>query len=478
MAHPLCTQAVTYIYQRIESISALFMLATLWFLRLSATSRLPWVWQAAAILSSCLGMASKEHVVVLPIWAIWFDRVFLSGSWKELWNARGGFHVLLMATWAVLFAVLWITFADYGELNPSESHLKHSALDHLLTQPRVLLWYLRLSFWPFPQVLEYEWGVTPKPEFWILPGLVIVGALVATAWMMWKAPKMGFVVGSFFLLLAPTSSIVPVLATCAEHRMYLPLASVVVCVVVALFLGFKELFAKISADTLSVAVLVLAAPFVFLLGYATHLRNGVYETRKALWLDTIEKSPHSFIAADMCVKRLTETAPTADDKLRARKIAEEYQRTAGGPMGWLFLGIVEFDDDKKAAEAHFKRAIEENPALYQAHYWLGELYTREGRDEEAEHYFEQALRYSESYSEAWNNLGRIKARRGDTDQAIRCFKKALDVDISNAQAHYNLAFTYMNQGKKALALPHAREAALLAPDDEQFQRFYAVIQRN
>ena len=48
MLHPLQTQAVTYIVQRMESLMGLFYLLTLYCFIRSIVSRLPLIWQVAA----------------------------------------------------------------------------------------------------------------------------------------------------------------------------------------------------------------------------------------------------------------------------------------------------------------------------------------------------------------------------------------------------------------------------------------------
>ena len=128
------------------------------------------------------------------------------------------------------------------------------------SQPGVILHYLRLSVWPYPQCLDYGWPIETR---WLvgiaLPGLAVLGLLAASVVAMLRGRRIGFLGIAFFLILAPTSSFMPIQDLCFEHRMYLPLA----CVVTACVLAGHAIFQRLpwpSARTCSVAVLLARGP--------------------------------------------------------------------------------------------------------------------------------------------------------------------------------------------------------------------------
>ncbi len=91
----------------------------------------------------------------------------------------------------------------------------------------MLITYLRLAVWP--DALCFAYDLMPPKSFGeiVAPALAIVALLGLTGWAVVKRPALGFLGAAFFLILAPTSSIVPILDAAFEHRMYLPLATLV-----------------------------------------------------------------------------------------------------------------------------------------------------------------------------------------------------------------------------------------------------------
>ena len=95
---------------------------------------------------------------------------------------------------------------------------------YLVTEPGVLVRYLRLAFWPVGLCFDYGWPPAKSLGEILWPGLLIVGLLGVTIWSLLKRPRLGFVLAAWFLLLAPMFSFIPIRDAAVEHRMYLPLA--------------------------------------------------------------------------------------------------------------------------------------------------------------------------------------------------------------------------------------------------------------
>jgi protein O-mannosyl-transferase len=289
--HPLQTQAVTYVYQRIESLAGMFTLVALAAFARAAATGWPAGTLAISVAAAAGAMASKENAVVLPLLVLAYDWFFLAegrtADWlRSLWRRRGYFAALA-ATWLVLAAQLVFLGGAYQEIRDRP----HAPLDYLLTQPGVILHYLRLAIWPAGQRFDYsDWGVVRSAD-WpslraALPAVAVVAAAaVATVVGTIRRRPWGFLGVAFFLSLAPTSSLLPVDAVANEHRMYLALAAVVAAAVLGALAAGRRLGATPRAAAIAAGAVVL------LLVVATQLRNQVYTSIGGIWVDVFAKAP-------------------------------------------------------------------------------------------------------------------------------------------------------------------------------------------
>jgi Flp pilus assembly protein TadD len=164
---------------------------------------------------------------------------------------------------------------------------------YLGTQCGAIAHYLKLCAWPSPLVLDYGRPLAHGAAE-IVPYAVLVTALgLATAVALWRWPKLGFLGALFFVTLAPTSSVVPLLQTMAEHRIYLPLTAVATLIMVAIYAALRRLSARqwISERTAGVLGLCAAAAAALALAVATFERNRDYRDDLSIWRDTLAKAP-------------------------------------------------------------------------------------------------------------------------------------------------------------------------------------------
>ena len=182
--------------------------------------------------------------------------------------------------------------------------------------------YLKLAVWPHPLVFDYgAQMMEPSPAV-----VVLLVLLIAATW--WgRRLASGFAGIWFFLILAPTSSVVPVTGQpVAEHRLYLPLAAV-------LMLGVLGLHARLGRRSLAVC-LVLAVG----LGALTVRRNADYRSEKSLWADTLAQVPDN-PRAHYCLGhalekegRLTEALWHYQEMVRLSPNFAEAQRNLGAML--------------------------------------------------------------------------------------------------------------------------------------------------
>jgi tetratricopeptide (TPR) repeat protein len=432
VAHPLQTQSVSYVWQRCESLMGMFYLLTLYCVIRSDASPRALGWSAAAVISCALGMASKEVMVTAPVVVLLYDRAFLAGSWKEVARRRRGLYAGLAGTWLLLpilmaraatrtgiWKATWI--AGYENLSPAS---------YLLTQASVILHYLRLAIWPDRLCLDYRsvWPVASSvAEAW--PALLAVGGLLLlTAWAWGRRPALGFVGVWFFLILAPTSSLVPLEDLVFEHRMYLPLAAVIALPVIAGVALLDRL--RWRRRWLQVGAGALALGLVIVLAAVTAQRNLDYRSSLSIWRDTVAKAPNN---------------PRAHHGLALA--LEERGRS-------------------QEAIAEFQQALRIRPNYSEAHNSLGLALSARGRLEEAMDHFREALRIHPGLAPAHNNLGIALDRRGRFEEAIAHYGEALRIDPLSPDVHGNLGIALERSGRTQEAIAQYREALRSDPDFE------------
>jgi tetratricopeptide (TPR) repeat protein len=475
--HPLLSDSVTYLSGRTEILGALFMLLTLYSAIRAGASTFPRArraWQAMAVVACALGTGCKEILAAAPFLVLLHDWLFIAGSFREAMRARWLMYAGLIATLALIPFNLHMANFHRSALVTQE-HM--SSWQYLKIQSEVLTRYLRLSIWPHPLIIDYAGWPTHRTLVQVLPSaLVIVTLLVATIYLLIRRRPAGYAGAWFFLILAPTSSLLPLPTEVAtERRMYLPLMGIVALVV----LGLYRLVARLPANALgprvtdaAIVSTVALLPIVGAEIAGTVVRNEMYKDPIALWTDVVQRRPMN---------------PRAYDNL-----AYEYN------------GIGEF----AKAKAAWEKAVELNPANYIGLNNLATMYIKDGNDAEAIARLEAALRVKPDYASPHFNLGRIAYNHGDFATAERELREALRLqddrdnrvllakvliaqgnaaeaedlarsavrmDPASVSAHDALALALARGGKGREALAESVAVAQAAPEDPEYQSHLAWL---
>jgi tetratricopeptide (TPR) repeat protein len=447
MLHPLQTESVTYVVQRAESLVGLFYLLTLYAFMRGLESPAPRAWFALSVTACALGMASKEVMVSAPLLVLLYDRTFGSGSFRAAWRNHRGLYLGLAASWLVLAGLL----ASTGGTRDGSAGFGQGMAwwAYAFTQAKAIVLYLRLSFWPAPLVFDYGNALVPVAA--ALPYAAIVVALFSgTVVAVRRRPALGFAGIWFFAILAPSSSIVPVVTeTMAEHRMYLPLAAVTACVV----LGVFAWLGRRSLPLLAVTALVL--------GLGTTRRNETYRDHVALWTDTVDKMPanpraHNHLGAALSAVGLeTEALHHYQEALRLDP--QDVKLRFNVATALFRAGRVD------EAKTQFEETLRRKPDHADAHNNYGDLLMRIGRREEASRHFAETLRLDPGFAPAHNNLGIALGSAGRLDEAVAHFQAALRDKPDYAEAHNNLGYALKSLGRGDDAISHFQTAVRLAP---------------
>jgi tetratricopeptide (TPR) repeat protein len=276
-AHPVQTEAVTYISGRSVSLMSFFYLASvLAYLRgRERGSRLSL--RVASPVLFLLATLSKEVAVTLPF-ALLLLETARGTAWKEAFRAQ-------VVHWALLLslAVLFLAHSGYGRLLEACFDIR-GASANLVTQIHGVAYLLSRLAMPHALNIDPDLpvfaGWTP-----VLAGeSALLGALLAAGFLgLARRSAAGLGVLWFFLHLAPTNSFIPRLDVANERQLYLASWGLFL----ALGAGVDRLRERVGPRRVDAAVGVL----VIALGVLTVSRNRVYRSEVALWEDTAGKSP-------------------------------------------------------------------------------------------------------------------------------------------------------------------------------------------
>jgi len=503
MVHPLQTESVTYIIQRSESLAGLFYLLTLYcFIRGASSSQwgckylanpvsyassrfvgmasdtvaavgdrgpchprsptaatasrvhqmfTPWLWFGLSFLFCALGMGTKSVMITAPLMVIIYDAVFISGSPRKAFKNHWPFFISLVATGII--QILIILRTDYGDLKSL------SPTAYLLTQPGVLLHLIRLSFWPHPLCLDYGWPLAHRIRE-ILPPAILIGALLwATIWGLIKRPALGFLGVWFFLILAPTSTILPLEDPIFEHRLYLSLAAFTTLVVLVAY----TLLSRIRSEKQRIFMgCILLAAATIVLGYRTHIRNRIYQNPLVLWQSIVDQRPehargHYNLGFELSKSGRREAAIV--EYREAIRLKPDYSDAYNNLGAALVEGGNAFE-----AVRHYGQALRAKPQFWEARYNMGIAFSSLKKYREAKICFQEVIRIQPTFAPAHHRAAEELWKMDQFDQALPYYREAIRLNPAYRETLYNQGVNLANQGKRKAALKLFHTILSIYPD--------------
>jgi len=437
--HPLNTEAVTYIVQRSESLASLFIVATIYCLiRLASASRGRRWWGVGAVVACALAMGSKEIATAAPVLALLYDRTFLAGSFASALKQRWKIYVAMAATWCLI--LLSLCTGRRGAMVGFQ--LGVSPLDYFRTELNVIALYLRLAFWPDKLVFDYyDWPIARQWLDVSWQGWLVLGVAALSLAAIWIKPWLGFLGAWFFLILAPTSSFLPIIhEAAAEQRMYLPLAAVVTLVVVCGWMVLSRWrWTRWTAAGAACAIVVCLCRL-------TMIRNSEYSTEIGIWLNTTGKRPGN-------------TRAHINLGHAYAQISIQFPR--GSPQATAAA---------RQAAMQFQIVLDQEPQDAPAIFALGESLDRLGEPLAAEDLYARELAiHPELAAEFYVERGSLRVRRFDWPGARADFEAAVAAQPQDPEPHYYLAMLDAEQKdwtgerteleRTVKLAPHYRDAA-------------------
>jgi len=297
-ANPIQTQAVTYIVQRMALLAALFYVLGIYFYvrsRISKIARNRVLFLLGCVLSFILALGSKENAAMFPLALVLVEIVFFQDHSLQKTRRLLLGIVLASGVLVILIGILFFMKGDPLFFLKGYSYRPFSFTERLMTEPRIVIYYLSQIFYPTPLRLSIQHDViisTGLLKPWTtLPAILAVFLLVGTGlFLVKKRPLIAFAILFFFLNHVIESTIIP-LELMYEHRNYLPSLFLFLPVSV----GIKRLIDYYREKKILIYFIIISFVTLILItfGIGTYTRNMAWATEKSLWEDAIKKAPQS-----------------------------------------------------------------------------------------------------------------------------------------------------------------------------------------
>ncbi len=476
LCHPIQTQAVTYVIQRMTSLAALFYISSIYFYlkaRLSFINKKSTIKYislfALMVISAIASILSKQIAITLPISYLLIEFFFVRNKTGKRFNSYLIIGLSLIS--------LSFIFVLLGGMLPKETE-SIGRYEYFVTQMRVIVKYVQLLVLPISQNLDYEFALSGSLLGFdeIFSALVVVSLLTLIFSQYKKFPLISFGIAWFFVTLLVESSFIPIRDVIFEHRLYLPMFGFSVILSMLLFTFFKGLKDRQFIGLMAVLMIVYSG--------LTINRNKVWKTRLSLWEDVVSKSPNKarpHLNLGIAYLHLYKPIPAIQHFTIANKIEPENSQIYYNRAGALLLinrtedaildlnKSIQFKDD--FAEAHdtrgkaklrlnkydeaildFANAIALNPNLESAWFNRASAYLFKGEFELALSDLNIAIEINPEFAAAYNNRGQLMLNINKYDEALHDLNSAIEFEprLSNAYNNRAKAFYALRQFDKAI----------------------------
>ncbi|HUT70510.1 MAG TPA: tetratricopeptide repeat protein [Desulfatiglandales bacterium] len=436
--NPIHTQAVTNIVQRMASLAGMFYIMSMYFyLRARTTDTNPKkvLLFITCFISFLMALGSKENAAMLPVSIFLYEILLIQEITGEklrrylrLFGIVGGVILIFC------FTYFYIQGGNIFSFSIGYGNRPFTLYQRLLTEPRVIVFYITLLLYPVPNRLSIAHSIHISTSFFnpiwtFLSILFILGAIGYAVYLAKKRPLFSFCILFFFLNHAIESTILP-LELIFEHRNYIP--SMLFFLPIAIgFVNLLQLYAKkpVMKHIISAFIILLLIG----VGHATFMRNSAWKNERSLWMDAIEKSP---------------------DLSRPHHNLGRYYHDHGHKNE----AILEY---QKAIEKPVTNRIDETFVTY---YNLGKIYSDFKDYEKALYYYYKALSMNPQFPHIYNDIAGVFDRKGNYELAYKYLAKAFRLYPDSIVTNYNLGLYYLRKGQPDKAIYHLQRVS----DEKQF----------
>jgi tetratricopeptide (TPR) repeat protein len=407
VSHPLATQSVDYIVQRMASLAAMFyFLSLVLYLKARISEKRninTYLLFAGSIASALLGFLTKENVFTLPFAIVLFELFFFKSNKQPLYSKN--YSILLLIGISILITIFILTRFTFSIFNPIPPTVGNdytvTPFNYLFTQFSVIVKYIQLLILPINQNLDYDFPISNSfiDLRTMISFLVLLTIIGLSIYFFKKNRIISFGIIWFFLTLSIESSFLPLQDLIFEHRTYLPSYGFFLILTTVVY-GF------IWNNNKSLAITVLVV-IIGINSILTYERNKVWKDDVTLWTDVVAKSPY-----------------------KARPM---------GTLGDAYRDLGKYN----AAIEKYNAAIQINSKYSTAYHDRAGVYGQIGQWDKAIADYSKAIDIDPSYKRAFYNRGNAFATLEKWDQAIQDYSKAIDIDAKFSFAYYARSTAYI-----------------------------------
>ncbi len=434
LLHPIQTESVSYIAGRSETLSVLFLLSAFAVFLYRPSVEISWPVSLAVLAIFGAALASKEHTLVLPALLVITDYYWNPGfSFQGIRRNWRLYAPIAVGAVAGLVFVARILKSAGGSAGFGIKEF--TWYQYFFTECRAFFVYLRLLIFPAGQNLDWDYPISRNVfDHGAIVALVAILALAAAAiYFRRRYPLASYGFFVYLLLMAPTSSFVPIRDPIAERRLYLPMIGMLLVVVAAL--QYVRLDRRKLAGALAAVVAVLAV--------VTYQRNELWASDIAVWEDAAAKSPgkqrvhfqlaHTYFTHHRCQDAVSEYAAGA----RVEK--PDYGLLVDWGLAYDCLN----QPDEALAKLREAALLDSTAHVYTQ---IAMVYAKQSHWPEALAALAQAEKIDPGYDMIYDNRGGIRARTNDPAGAAADYRHALALNPSNEHARQMLEIVERQPG--------------------------------
>jgi protein O-mannosyl-transferase len=417
VVHPIQTQAITYIVQRMASMAAMFYIMSIYFYSRGRIEQVQnnkvlkaILLYISALMSGIFGVMTKQSAITFPFAFLLFEFCFIRNKENKIFK-----NYITISFSALIIACVAFLFFNGNILTSALHGTDISSMDYLINQFVIIVKYLRLTVLPINQCADYgniNFGypyIKSFSRFDVIGCFLLLIGLFALAVYFYKKNKaFSFGIFWFFLTLSIESSVIPIADPMFEHRMYLPMVGMSIFLMNSLFMMLPKLK--------TIYIYSFITSVIFFLGILCHSRNDVWKYDLTLWTDVTESAPNNTRA-------------------------------------WYNKGLALAKAGKhEEAVKSYDRAIEIKPEFYEAFNNKGIVLYKLGKYEEAVNCYDKAIKIKPEYFNAWFNKGNVLHKLGNLEEAVKCYDKVIEINPEYYEAWYNKGTTMTLVGKQEEAM--------------------------